>query len=175
MSHNNLTFNLVEPNELDILRKLSIDTYKYAFANLCSEENMNEYLSSAFSKKTLRNEFENPESAFYFMRWEGEVCGYFKINWGQAQKEFQEEEGMELERIYVSHEFQGKNIGGQTLEYIKQLSIEKGKKYLWLGVWEKNEGAFRLYERNGFVKVGAHSFFMGDDEQTDYLMKLQLV
>jgi hypothetical protein len=45
---------------------------------------------------------------------------------------------------------------------------------LWLGVWEKNEGAIRFYERNGFSVTGSHPFRMGDEIQTDLIMKLPL-
>jgi len=46
--------------------------------------------------------------------------------------------------------------------------------YVWLGVWEKNERAIAFYTKNGFKVVGHHLFKLGDDIQTDYLMKLAL-
>ncbi|GAY79036.1 negative regulation of sporulation, septation and degradative enzyme [Sporolactobacillus inulinus] len=42
---------------------------------------------------------------------------------------------------------------------------------VWLGVWEKNEKAIAFYKKFGFVQNGAHSFYMGDEEQTDFIMK----
>lgn len=41
---------------------------------------------------------------------------------------------------------------------------------MWLGVWEKNESAIRFYKGLGFVLHGAHSFYLGDEEQTDLIM-----
>ena len=46
--------------------------------------------------------------------------------------------------------------------------------YLWLGVWEKNEKAIRFYEKNNFKIFSSHEFKMGDEIQTDFLMKLNL-
>ncbi|MEY3918157.1 MAG: Protease synthase and sporulation negative regulatory protein 1, partial [Bacteroidota bacterium] len=46
--------------------------------------------------------------------------------------------------------------------------------YIWLGVWEHNPRAIRFYEKQGFVKFDQHIFQLGDDEQTDILMKLSL-
>ena len=43
-----------------------------------------------------------------------------------------------------------------------------------MGVWEHNERAQRFYKRNGFYQIGAHSFIMGDDDQTDHLMRKDL-
>ena len=47
-------------------------------------------------------------------------------------------------------------------------------KYIWLGVWEENPRATRFYQKNGFVAFGKHIFKLGDDEQTDILMKRPL-
>lgn len=44
------------------------------------------------------------------------------------------------------------------------------KKNLWLGVWEKNEHAIAFYKKIGFVELGAHSFYMGEEEQIDLIM-----
>jgi ribosomal protein S18 acetylase RimI-like enzyme len=60
------------------------------------------------------------------------------------------------------------------MEQAINIAIERGKKYVWLGVWEHNERAKKFYAKNGFYKIGQHSFFMGDDEQTDYIMRRNL-
>jgi len=46
--------------------------------------------------------------------------------------------------------------------------------YIWLGVWEENPRAINFYKKNGFVEFDKHIFTLGDDEQTDIMMKLQL-
>ena len=48
---------------------------------------------------------------------------------------------------------------------------EKGKTYVWLGVWEENHRALQFYEKNGFTVFGKHDFVLGDDVQTDLMMK----
>jgi len=47
-------------------------------------------------------------------------------------------------------------------------------KYIWLGVWEKNQKAIDFYEKNGFVPFDKHIFVLGDDKQTDIMMKMEL-
>ncbi|MDF2902615.1 MAG: spermine/spermidine-N-acetyltransferase PaiA, partial [Bacillus sp. (in: firmicutes)] len=51
-----------------------------------------------------------------------------------------------------------------------EIAIECNKKKVWLGVWEKNENALTFYKKMGFVQSGAHSFYMGDEEQVDFIM-----
>ncbi|OYY07322.1 MAG: GNAT family N-acetyltransferase, partial [Sphingobacteriia bacterium 35-36-14] len=46
--------------------------------------------------------------------------------------------------------------------------------FIWLGVWEKNSRAIRFYEKNGFKIFSSHLFTLGNDIQTDLLMKLEI-
>ena len=57
------------------------------------------------------------------------------------------------------------------LERALEIAADRNKDYFWLGVWEKNEKALRFYLRNGFYDIGTHSFFVGEDEQTDRIMR----
>ena len=50
-----------------------------------------------------------------------------------------------------------------------------GKTWLWLGVWQQNVNAVKFYERHGFTKFDTHSFYIGNDRQTDWLMRLDVV
>lgn len=56
---------------------------------------------------------------------------------------------------------------------IDMASIRK-KSYIWLGVWGKNGKAILFYKKNGFHVIGQHSFFMGEEEQTDFIMRKDL-
>jgi len=49
------------------------------------------------------------------------------------------------------------------------------KNYVWLGVWEKNINAIAFYKRLGFYEDGRHPFKMGDELQTDFIMKKLVV
>ena len=46
--------------------------------------------------------------------------------------------------------------------------------YVWLGVWEENVRALNFYKKNGFIEFDKHIFKLGEDEQTDIMMKLIL-
>ena len=43
------------------------------------------------------------------------------------------------------------------------------------GVWDQNVNAIKFYERNGFRPFNTHSFVLGDDDQTDILMRIKLI
>jgi diamine N-acetyltransferase len=41
-------------------------------------------------------------------------------------------------------------------------------------VWERNFNAQAFYAKWGFEKFSEHTFWMGDDPQTDWLLKKKL-
>ena len=169
-----LRFRLCEPKDLMELVSISRSTYYNSFIKDNTPENMQIYLDSAFSKSQLSEELANPESEFYFAYLMDVVVGYFKINWGRAQKDLKEDHAVEIERIYVLKEFQRKKLGKKMLEKVIEIAKQKGANYIWLGVWEKNIQAIRFYERNGFERFGEHDFMLGLEKQKDYLMRLYL-
>jgi len=97
-----------------------------------------------------------------------------KINLGKSQTELKDNKVLEIERIYVSKEFHGKSV--EQLLYDKAILVAKQKnvRYVWLGVWEENQRAISFYKKNGFVAFEKHIFKLGNDEQTDIMMKLKL-
>ena len=162
------------PEDLDTLRALSARTYSETFADQNTPENMAAYLNAAFDREKLRGELLDKNSTFYFLYSGGELAGYLKLNEGPSQTDLHDAESLEIERIYVAEKFQGKGLGRFLMEQALGMARQRGKAYAWLGVWEKNEKALRFYEKYGFYKVGTHAFVMGDEAQTDYIMRKEL-
>lgn len=157
---------------LDELKSISRQTYSDTFSWGNSAKNMQSYLDSAFSAQNLSKELKIRNSHFFFAQYKGQTIGYLKINLGSAQTDIQDEQAMELERIYVLKQFQGRGFGKILLTQIIELAKSQSLKYLWLGVWEKNKKAIRFYTNHGFEIFSSHKFIMGDDIQKDYLLKL---
>jgi len=74
----------------------------------------------------------------------------------------------------VLKEFQGKKVGQFLYEKAVQVAQQIKADYIWLGVWEHNPKAINFYKKNGFTEFDKHIFRLGDDEQTDIMMKLML-
>ena len=81
---------------------------------------------------------------------------------------------MEIQRIYVAKKLQGEGLGAHLMGVALDLARARGKSYVWLGVWEKNTSAIGFYENAGFRKAGTHSFTIGNDVQTDFIMRKDL-
>ena len=161
-------------NDIDQLQKIGKQTFYETFSAGNSEENMTKYLDEGFSVEKLTAELSDNNAEFYFAILDDNVIGYLKLNFGQSQTELQDDKALEIERIYVLKEFHGKSVG--QILYDKAIHIAKQKKadYVWLGVWEENPRAISFYKKNGFVEFDKHVFKLGNDEQTDIMLKLKL-
>ena len=164
----------IASNDVVALQNISSQTFIETFAAVNTPENMTSYLTEEFSLEKLSSELINPNIEYYFARIGEVVIGYLKLNFGRAQKELQNENSLEIERIYVSKEYLGKQVGQLLLGKAIAIANDKKLDFVWLGVWEKNQRAIRFYEKNGFVVFDEHLFILGDDKQTDLLMKLKL-
>ncbi len=158
-------------SDLDELLDLAIQTFDDAFRPMNTTANIEAYLREAFTRDKFQVELAHPHSAFYFIFVDGRLAGYVKLNVLDAQTDLQDPDSLEIERIYVKKEYQGRGLGKMMLEHALELARQAGKKFAWLGVWEKNENAIRFYQRLGFQQAGTHGFLLGDDHQTDYIMK----
>ena len=161
-------------NDIEQLQQIGRQTFYETFSSGNTEENMNKYLEEGFSVEKLTEELNNKNSEFYFALSENKVIGYLKINFGKSQTELQDDKALEIERIYVLKEFHGKKVGQVLYEKAIEIAKQKNAVYVWLGVWEENPRAISFYKKNGFVEFDKHIFKLGDDEQTDIMMKLKL-
>ncbi len=174
MSASQITIKKVSVSDLDILLAYSKKTFYNFFAHLNDPANMEAYSPIAFTPQKMLAELTEPDSAFYFAMLNYELVGYLKLNFNNAQTEFQDKNALEVERIYVSRQHHGKHIGQQLLNFATETAVQKQLRYIWLGVWEHNNNAIGFYRHNGFEVFSSHEFVLGDDKQVDLLMKKAL-
>jgi ribosomal protein S18 acetylase RimI-like enzyme len=161
----------VSLHEILLLQELSKKTFHDSFADVNTPGDMRQFLDHHFSLQKLESEIQNPDSSFYFAKTGSRILGYLKLNRGHAQSVLPNDNGLEIERIYVDQSFKGMGIGQHFILKAIDTAITFGLYYLWLGVWEHNAAAIRFYEKNGFQKYSQHIFKVGGDPQTDWLMK----
>lgn len=170
----NIKTQKVSIKEIYQLQQISKQTFFETFSSSNSEVNMEIYLEKEFSYEKLSAELNDKNVEFYFAIDEDKVIGYLKLNQAASQTELKDDNAIEIERIYVLKEFHGKNIGQLLYEKSIDIANQKGFQYVWLGVWEKNQRAINFYIKNGFIEFDKHIFKLGEDNQTDIMMKLNL-
>lgn len=169
-----ITIQLVNKEEVDLLVTLARDTFVAAFGQYNTDSDMNQYLDDRVTVEYMSKELDTDGSFFYFAKMNGTLTGYLKLNIDQAQNEPLGPKSLEIERIYIESTYQGQGIGQRLMDFAIARAKAWNKSTIWLGVWDRNPGAIKLYERNGFQPFGRHDFQLGDDLQTDILMKMEL-
>ena len=79
-----------------------------------------------------------------------------------------------LEDLLVTEEMRGKGIGKLLFDALVNEAVDKGFNGMTWQVLDWNEPAINFYKKNGFAAFDKHIFKLGNDEQTDIMMKLQL-
>lgn len=161
--------------DLGLLQEISVETFNETFKDQNSPENMKAYLEKAFNLKQLEKELSNISSEFYFIYSKEDIAGYLKLNTNDAQTEVMGNDSLEIERIYIRKKLHKQGLGKYLINKAIEIAIERNKEMIWLGVWEKNENAITFYKKMDFVQTGAHSFYMGDEEQIDFIMAKTLI
>lgn len=154
-----------------VLASLSQQTFVDAFGKDNNPIDLNAYVSQAFSEATIQQELLDPGSVFYLAYLQEEPIGYLKLRRGRTPNTLRHCQAMELQRIYVQQRAVGRGIGARLMQTAVDYARQAGYRVLWLGVWERNPSAIAFYQKWGFSKFDTHTFMIGQDAQTDWLMQ----
>jgi ribosomal protein S18 acetylase RimI-like enzyme len=170
----NITISKVNFQRIDDLQKISQQTFIETFAESNTKENIKDYVNNNLSIAQLASELSLKNSQFYFAIHNSDVIGYLKLNLADAQTELKRENSIEIERIYILKDYHGKKVAKLLFETALTIANERNASFIWLGVWEHNPRAIHFYKKYGFIEFDKHIFRLGNDDQTDIMMKLIL-
>lgn len=154
-----------------LIAELSQQTFYDTFAAANTQENMDKFLGEQFSREMLMKEVGAPGNIFLLAEQDGRAIGYARLREDNNPPGLAGLSTLEIARIYTVKDRIGSGIGKMLMQRAIEIAKELDKTDIWLGVWEQNEKAIAFYTRWGFEKFGDHPFIVGDDVQTDWLMK----
>ncbi len=170
-----IEIRLASHEDAKILAHLSGQTFSETFAHLNSAEDMKAYLTTQCNAETLADELRDPASLFFLAYTNNEPVGFAKLRRTKIPDEVKESNAIEIQRLYVLKKMIGKKIG----KYLMEKCIERARfenfKTVWLGVWEHNYHAIAFYRQFGFETCGTQIFELGQDRQTDLIMKKNIM
>lgn len=164
----------VKNSEVHILSEISSQCFYNTFHEQNSEEDMELFLKENFTINRLKDEMQQPVNHFFFAKAEDKVAGYIKLSTSETSHETKKNDAVEIARIYAVKDKIGSGVGKSLMEFAISFALQRNKKMIWLGVWEQNHRAIKFYENYGFEKFSQHIFMLGNDAQTDWLMKKEL-
>jgi diamine N-acetyltransferase len=158
-----------------LIADLSRRTFYDSFAVDNTVEDMDKFMNEQFTREHLMKEVGAPGNIFLLAYYNGEVAGYARLKELPDITMPANVPAMEIARIYAVETSIGKGVGSALMQRCLDLARQKNKQVIWLGVWEKNQRAIDFYKKWGFERFGEHEFVLGNDVQTDLLMKRQVV
>ena len=157
------------------LSKLAEQTFRVAFSDLNTPENMDLHCSSSYSTSIQAAEIVNPAVDTIVAESQGRLVGFAQMHFDPDSPDCVTlAPSVELRRIYVDRSFHGTGLAHDLMARVLQTAAIHDSEALWLGVWEQNPRAIRFYGRLGFSEVGDHAFLLGNDPQRDLIMVRRL-
>jgi len=154
-----------------LIADLSRQTFYDAFARDNTPEDMDKFLNEQFTREKLMEEVGAANNVFLLAYVGNEVAGYVRLRETSNPLIMDNGPAVEIARIYAVQQSIGKGIGSALMQQCLDIARKKNARIIWLGVWEKNQKAIAFYTKWGFEKFGEHLFMLGNDPQTDWLMK----
>lgn len=170
-----LQISIADRKDAALIADLSRRTFHDTFAKHNTEENMEIFLTTQFTRNQLMDQVGAPGNTFLLARLNGEAVGYARLFEGtELPPELNGANVIEIARLYAERHVIGKGIGKALMEACIEVARQKGKEWIWLGVWEHNHRAIAFYEKMGFSIFERHIFLLGQDVQYDWSMKRRL-
>lgn len=152
------------------LSRFAARTFDEAFGSDSDRADVDAYLAEAFRPEVQAAEITEPGAFVLLAESDGTLVGYVHMCDSEPPACIRQRPALELKRLYVDQMCQGTGLGGRLLRAGVAHARDAGAAAVWLGVWERNTRAQRLYAREGFVRAGEHVFQLGRDPQTDWVM-----
>ncbi|UOQ53392.1 GNAT family N-acetyltransferase [Hymenobacter cellulosivorans] len=156
------------------LADLGRQTFHDTFAADNTAEDMMAFLAATFSEEKQLAELNDPQTTFLMAHMQQEPVAYAKLRLGS---ELGLEEGkdatgrLEIERLYVRQDWIGTGLGAALMRRAIEEARQHKCRTVVLGVWERNQSAIEFYCRFGFKEIGKHEFRVGQDIQTDLILR----
>ncbi len=161
---------IADASDARALAVLAERTFRATFETMNTPEDINLHCEAYYSETLQRGEILDPAIQTLLCEDSGQLVGYAQVRWGPGPECLHARQPVELQRLYVSREWQGRRVAQDLIAGAIGLATASGADQVWLGVWERNPRAIAFYTKCGFAEVGEHTFLLGTDPQRDIIM-----
>lgn len=155
-----ITFEKV--NDIKELASLASSIWHEYWTCLLSPEQIDYMVENFQSEKAIKEQIEDENYTYYFIKSDNENAGYFGIS---DKGDF-----LFLSKIYIRKEFRHKGIGTKAFDKIKELALGKP---IRLTVNKHNTNSINAYKKWGFKTIDAVVTDIGSGfVMDDYIMEI---
>ncbi|HZY80290.1 MAG TPA: N-acetyltransferase [Cyclobacteriaceae bacterium] len=169
-----MTIRELTEADIPVLRDIAIKIFRDTFTHSNTPENLEAFLKRDYNTESFKKEFGEPGSRYFFISDGDRIAGYLRLRKNPEVDHILGKNTIEIHRIYVDPEYHGKKVGDQLMQFSIDIANQDKHDWIWLGVWEHNPRAIKFYTKWGFERFSEHDFFMGDEKQTDFLLRKKL-
>ena len=156
----NIYLNAILDSDLESLFRLMKDIYPPAYSHFWTDHGA-WYVNSQYSKENILKELLEEKADYYFIFYNNEIVGNFRIIWDENLEGVSEEKQVKLHRLYLHQKIQGKGIGKKLVFWLEGKAKENNYQIIWLDAMNEQEQAFQFYEKLGY-KYHSHIFLPFD-------------
>ena len=170
----NLSIRKAGISDLQIICALGITTFYEAYCLQDDSKDLANYVLESFSIEQIEKELTDENSTFFIAEADGCAIGYAKLRENSPAECLQNENTVEIQRVYILEKMKGKSVGDYLMRACFDEARRKNYESVWLGVWEQNLAAQKFYRKYDFIKVGELRFPYGETVGINYVLKLDL-
>lgn len=156
------------------LSEIGRDTFVETFGRLYPPADLKRYLDETYAVEKMLADIRDPEVEVRVAFSGKRMMAYCKIGPCKLPIDTGPGPALELHRVYVYQARQGVGLGRILLTWAIERARRRGAANLFLGVWRENERAKAVYLSRGFEIVGNYKFHVGDTQDDEDIMRLQL-
>lgn len=162
-----MTISIAQKSQLFIIKELAYTIWPVAYGEILSKEQLDYMLDLIYTIESLEKQVDN-NHVFLLVEDDNQFIGFasYELNFENSNK-------TKIQKLYVLPEIQGKGIGKNLINYIKQIAIDNKNSALILNVNRFNK-AKEFYLKYGFeitkeIKIDIGNNYIMDD----YIMEFK--
>jgi ribosomal protein S18 acetylase RimI-like enzyme len=164
-----ITFRTAAPVDIPVLQRLADRIWREHYPGIITQEQIDYMLAMMYASAVIEDEIERQGYRYVIVDDRNEPVGFI------AYRRDEQERTVKIGKLYLLPSRQGKGIGRQMLQQVKDDAVRSNAKGVYLFVNKKNRMAIRAYERFGFVKAAEVVTDIGGGfVMDDYRMELVL-
>jgi GNAT superfamily N-acetyltransferase len=167
------------PADAAVLADVAAATFPLACPPTTTQEAIADFIGKNLSLTSFEGYLSDPARRLFLAIEDDTTIGYAMLILGEptdpdVAASVTLHPTAELSKLYVRPGHHGAGISVALVEAAADAARRIGSAGMWLGVNEQNSRANRFYEKNGFVRVGAKKFRLGDTYEDDFVRERAL-
>ena len=161
--------------DAEALAEIGARTFYDTYVNQMPEEDLLQSIEDIFSPAKQTAELKDPQSHFIVVEINSELIGYVKLSGMEEHAYLQNPvRAIHLSRLYLLKNWIGYGIGKALMQACIDHARKQAYHAIKLEVWEHNHKAMAFYKKWGYEQTGVVSVQIGNERQSDLVMRLNL-